>query len=120
MIEKCIEIHGRPLLFDRIQVYVLPSYINIYDVKTKELKEEYKNYKDLIIENKKLNDLKYRTYRDVKNKFHYDILIQLDEKRNYISDIKISPFSPFIVSFKINFIRLIRDKLKEDGRFRKK
>jgi len=119
MIEKCIEIHGRPLLFDRIQVYVLPSYANIYDIATKELKEEYKNYKDLILENKKLNDIKYRTYRDRKNKFHYDIIMPLSEKRDYISDIKISPFSPFIISFKINFIRLIRDKLKEDERFRK-
>jgi hypothetical protein len=107
------------LLFDRIQVYVLPRYTNTYDVETKELKEEYKKNKDLIIENKKLNNLKYRTYRDGKNKFHYDILMPLDEKRPYILDIKISPFSPFIVSFKINFIRLIRDKLKEDVRFRK-
>jgi len=116
-----IEIENRPVLIDRIQVNVTPNFKQLFDfhievkgnstLKGWILKNEFENYKDLIIKNRKLKILPYKQYRDKKNNFHYNIIIDSDIP--YISDIKVSAFPPFSVSFKINFIRLLRDKIKE-------
>jgi hypothetical protein len=120
MKEYTINIDKRPVLVDRIQVNVTPSRNYIYEfeievnsyhiLKKWTLKHEFSEYKDLIIKNRKLKKLDYKTFRKDK-RFHYLINIPCDIP--YVSDVKVSAFEPFSVSFKINFIRLLREKIKE-------
>lgn len=120
MRDYSLNIEKRPVLVDRIQVNVTPSFRQIYEyklevnsnriLKTWFLKDEFEMYKDLIIKNKKLKNLESKTFR-VGKSLHY--LINVPSDITYVSDVRVSAFPPFSVSFKINFIRLLREKINE-------
>lgn len=108
----------RPVIPDRIQVNITPKFNSIYDYYLEEkeffIKMEFENYKDLIIKNCKLKKLETKKFRS-KGKFKYMANIPSDIP--YISDIKVSALPPFSISFKLNFIRLLREKIKQYPNF---
>jgi len=121
-----IEVHERPVLLDRIQLTVSPRYSEIFDKNNKlpngrlKLYEKYESYKSLLIEKcKSLKNDGYKSERTFPNgKFQYFIVLPEEATPSYVSNVKISPFAPFVVAMKINFIRLLRDKLMGNLDFR--
>jgi len=122
-----IEVHERPVLLDRVQVTISPNYSDIFDLNEKlsngryKLVEKYENYKDLIIENGKLHNSEgYKSERSFPNgKMQYFVVLPESETPVYVTNVKVSAFAPFVVAMKINFIRLLRYKLKTDSGFRR-
>lgn len=109
---ELIEIHERPLLFDRIQVSVTPDYLkSLNDINCEQ-------YKDMIIANRKLHEYPFKYYNDKSGKGHYVVILPENPKITYFSNVRVDAFHPFTVSFKLNFIRLLRDRLKDDPNFR--
>jgi len=88
---KEVDVHSRPLLMDRIQLSVIPSY-------------------SYLVDNIRFNN--------DNNKLYYQVKIPDFEDIPYVSDIKVSAFVPFTVSFKLNFIRLLRSKINKFDNFR--
>jgi len=121
-----IEVHERPVLLDRIQVTITPNYSDVFDLNEKlpngryNLFEKYEKYKDLIIANGKLHKSEgYKVETSFsKGKFQYFIVLPESETPDYVTNVKISPFAPFVIAMKINFIRLLRHRLKDDPSFR--
>jgi len=108
-----VEVHSRPLLFDRVQVNVTPDYLKsdkILDVDS--IKNDF-------IDARKKKDFRYnRWISPVNNGYTY--FIKYDCKDfEYVSDIKISTYHPFTVTFKVNFIRILRHTIKNGAGFRK-
>lgn len=106
------EIIKRPTLPDRIQVSVTPSYMSIYDYDGSKplIKSKYKNLSKTLISNSKLKKYQSKRYTDKKGKFHY--VIDIPSDCEYITNIRMDAIPPFTVSFKLNFIRLLRSKIQ--------
>jgi hypothetical protein len=108
---KEIDIHSRNLLIDRIQLSVIPSYSYlINNVKCNDLKI-------LIIKNRKEKGFDFKRFTS-NDKLYYQVVLPDFDDLPFISDIKVSAFVPFTVSFKLNFIRLLRSKIKVFDNFR--
>ena len=59
-----IEVHERPLLFDRIQLMVSPDYyLTDLNKNPSPYNEQFKIYSSELISSRKEIDLKYRSYR---------------------------------------------------------
>jgi len=111
-VSNSIEVHERPILFDRIQCHVTPDYVDTDN-------EEFKKFTDPAIATRKLYGYKHRYFVDKKGNSHYVVELPDDPERPYIKNIRVDVYHPFTVSFKLNFIRLLRYKLKDDPNFRK-
>lgn len=106
------EVIKRPLIPDRIQISVTPSYMSIYDYEPKKsrLKSKYSNLSKTLILNSKLKQYASKRYSNQKGKFHY--VIDIPSECEYITNIRLDAIPPFTVSFKLNFIRLLRHKIQ--------
>lgn len=97
-----------PVKFDRLQINVTPDYLLSQDTK-------YENYKDYIIANRKLKDLSFKVFgTDDKNKAY---MIDVPPFLSFVTNIRVNAFHPYSVSFKLNFIRLLRDRIQNDSSF---
>jgi len=114
-----LEVHSRPLLFDRIQVLVMPDYYRSdYFNNPTEYNSDFKEYyKDIISKNKEFG-FKKRVFTDKKGKSHYQVILPEEDSDSFISNVIVDAFHPFCVYFKLNFIRLLRSYLSDEEGFR--
>jgi len=108
---KEVDVHCRPLLMDRIQLSVIPSYSYLVD------NIICSDYKQLIISSRKEKGFNSKRFNN-DNKLYYMVIIPNFEDMPYVSDIRVSAFVPFTVSFKLNFIRLLRSRINNFDNFR--
>lgn len=108
---NAIEVHERPVVFDRIQCHVTPDYVDTDN-------EEFKKLTDPAIATRKLFGYKHDYFKDRKSNSHYIVKLPDDPERPYIKNIRVDLYHPFTVAFKLNFIRLLRHKLKDNPNFR--
>jgi archaellin len=111
-----IEIHDRPVLFDRIQVNVTPDYMIAQKVQSDN------NLKTAMIDYAKIKRYHNSKFSN-RDKFNYWIYLddekELTDKYPFISTIRISAIPPFSVQYKFNFIRYIKYQLMSSNAIRK-
>ena len=103
----------RPLLMDHIQLRMRPAYYEIYQKSDKPM--EFYNYPYDEYPSKLIEIRKQKKYKNVQNrksgKHKYEIMIP--SKYPFISDIRLSAWGMFDMSFKFNFIRYLNCFLQE-------